>query len=434
MRLVVIGGVAAGLSAAARARRCDPSLEIVVLEKTDAIAWGACGLPYFLEGQVRSLDELVMHTPERFARERNIGVRTGAEAAAIEHSRRQVVLAGGERIGYDRLVIAAGAHPDTAGIRGADQPHVFTLATMADARRIQEFLRCRRPRRAAIIGAGYLGLEMAEVLRTHGLQVALFEAAGEVLGRGDPALTDAVARHLKRCRVELRLGSRVTAIEPDRAGDFPCDMAVLAAGFKPNVGLAADAGIALGRSGAIAVDDRMETNRNGVYAAGDCAETTHLVTGRPVWIPLGTTANKMGRVAGANAAGRRERFPGVAGTLIVRVCGLGVGVTGLSAAQARKEGFEPASARIEASEKDRYFRGAKVTVELVADRSTRRILGGTVVGEQGVSGRVNVIAAAVTARMRLEDFAQLDLAYAPPYASARDPLLIAAWQLAKELD
>ncbi len=434
MRLVVIGGVAAGLSAAARARRCDPSLEITVLEKSDAIAWGACGLPYYLEGQVRSLDELVMHTPERFARDRNIHIRTGAEAVSIEHSRRQVAVAGGERIGYDRLVIATGARPDTAGITGVEQPHVFTLATLADARRIREFLCNRHPRRAAVVGAGYLGLEMAEVLRTYGVRVAVFEAAGELLGRGDPALTDAVTRHLERCRVELRLGTRVAAIEPDRVADFGCDMVVLAAGFKPNVELAADAGIALGRTGAIAVDDRMETNRNGLYAAGDCAETTHLVTSRPAWIPLGTTANKMGRVAGANAAGRRERFPGSAGTLIVRVCGLGVGVTGLSDAHARKEGFNAVSARIEGYDKDRYFGGAKVMIELVADRSTRRILGGAVVGEDGVSGRINVIAAAVTARMRLEDFAQLDLAYAPPYASARDPLLIAAWQLSKALD
>jgi NADPH-dependent 2,4-dienoyl-CoA reductase/sulfur reductase-like enzyme len=421
------------MSAAARARRCDRSLEIVVLEKSDAVSWGACGLPYYVEGQVRRLEDLVVYTPDYFRRERSIDVRTGAEAAAISHARRQVALAGGERLFYDKLVIATGARPERA-IEGAGFPHVFTLASLGDARRLKDFLANRRPRRGVVIGAGYLGLEAAEALRTHGLAVTVFEASNYVLGREDSALAEFLRKHLERFSVELRLGCRSGAIEADRVDDVPCDVVVLAAGFRPNVEIAAEAGIELGRSGAIRVSERMETNLAGVYAAGDCVETTHLVTGAPAYLPLGTTANKTGRVAGANAAGRRERFPGVAGTAIVRVCGLGVGVSGLAEAEARRAGFDPVSARIEARDKPRYFFGAPTTVELVADRRTRRLLGGSVIGEDGVAGRANVVAAALAARMKLDDFEQLDLAYAPPFATVWDPLLIAAQQLIKLLD
>ena len=433
MRLVIVGGVAAGMSAAARARRTDPSLDILVLEKGGSIAWGACGLPYFLEGQVASLDQLVSYTPEYFRRERNIEVRTGAEVAAISHSQRQVSLAGGERIHYDRLVIATGARPDRGGIEGAGQAHVFTLASMDDAQRLQAFLSARKPKRAAVIGAGYLGLEMAEVLRTRGAGVTVFEAAEGVLGRQDPALTDAVREHLTRFGIELRMLERVTQIEPSSVNGVPCDLVVLAAGFRPNAELAIDAGIRIGQTGAIRVSERMETNLGGVFAAGDCAETAHLVSGKPVYLPLGTTANKMGRVAGANAAGRRERFPGVAGTMIVRVCGVGIAVTGLSECQARREGFDAVSAAIDGLSKPGYFFGTPVRAELVAERRTGRLLGGSVIGQDGAAERIGVIAAAVTSRMRLEDFEHLDLAYAPPFAPVWDPLLIAAQQLRKLL-
>jgi NADPH-dependent 2,4-dienoyl-CoA reductase/sulfur reductase-like enzyme len=432
MRLVVIGGVAAGLSAAARARRLDASLDILVLEKGDAISYSACGLPFFVEGRVRSRGELIVYTPEHFRRERNIDVRTGAEVHAIHHSSRQVALAGGERIHYDRLVIATGARPDRR-FAGADQPHVFTLHTLADAERLLQFLRERKPRRAVVIGAGYIGLEAADALRTHGLSVTLIEGSDFVLNRPCADLTNAVRGHLEQFRIELRLGVTVREIEPASVNGVPCDLVVLSAGLMPNVEIAAGAGVDLGRTGAIRVTDRMETNLTGVFAAGDCAETTHLVTGAPVSIPLGTTANKTGRVAGANAAGRRERFPGVAGTSIVRVCGLAIAMTGLSPAEAKKEGFDPVSASIEARERPKYFWGRQTTVRLVADRGTGRLLGGMVLGEAGAAGRINVLATALAARMRLDDFEQLDLAYAPPYASVWDPLLICAQQLRRQM-
>lgn len=433
MRLVVVGGVAAGMSAAARARRVDRSLEILVLERGQHVSWAACGLPFYVSGRVASLDELILHTPDYFRRERNIDVRTGAEVVAIQPARRQVVLRGGERISYDKLVIACGARP-VRELPGADLPHVFTLHTLEDARRLREFIEQRRPQRAVVVGTGYIGLEVADGLAERGLCVTVLEASPYILGRQDRELTEIVTRHLAARGIQFRLGTRVSAIQAEGVEGTPADLIVLATGVRPNVELAAEAGIELGRHGAIRVNERMETNLAGVYAAGDCAETVHVVTGAPVYIPLGTTANKMGRVAGANAAGRRERFPGVAGTLIVALRDLAVAMTGLSSTEARQAGFSPVSVRIEAPDRSRYMGSDPTWVELVADRNTTRLLGGSVIGKRGVAGRINVLAAAITAGMTTEQFAQLDLAYTPPVAPVWDPLLVAANQLRRALE
>jgi len=424
MRLLVIGGVAAGLSAAARARRIDPSLEIAVLEKGAAISYGACGLPYYLEGRVPRAEQLIVYTPEYFRKERNIAVRTGARVVSISHPRREVTIEGGERMHYDRLIIATGARPRNVDFESAALPHVFTLHTLDDAERLKAYLRDKRPKQAVVIGAGYIGLEMADALRRNGLAVTVIERGGHVLGRADAELTKAVRERLERFRVELQLNTHISDVTR-------YDLAILATGLQPNVEIAAEAGVEVGRTGAIRVDDRMETNLPGVFAAGDCAEALHLVTGRPAYIPLGTTANKMGRVAGANASGRRERFGGVVGTAILNVFGLGVAFSGLSVDQARREGFSPVAARITARSRPGYFDGKPLTVELVADAGTRRLLGGSVWGEDGAEGRINVIATALHNRMRVEDLEQLDLAYAPPFATVWDSVLVAAQQLSK---
>jgi NADPH-dependent 2,4-dienoyl-CoA reductase/sulfur reductase-like enzyme len=433
MALVVIGGVAAGLSAAARARRVDARLEIVVLEKGPAISYGACGLPYFVEGRVREIGELIRYTPEYFRKERNIEVRTGARVVAISHPRREVVLESGAKVRYEKLVIATGARGGQPSLAGAQLPHVFTLETLDDAERMRRFLGERRPKSAVVVGAGYIGVEVADALRRNGLRVTILERSAHALRRDDAGFTAAVREQLEEHGVELRTGVAVKAIELDGVAGVGCDMVVVAAGFQPNVELAAAAGIEIGRTGAIRTDERMETNLRGVYAAGDCAEVMHLVSGRPTWIPLGTTANKAGRVAGACAAGARERFAGVVGTSIVGIFGMGFATTGFSAAEAGAEGFSPVVARIEAKSRPRYYQGVKTTVELVADRATGRLVGGSVIGEDGAAGRINVVATALHARMRVEEFAQLDLAYSPPFAPVWDPILIAAQQLAKEL-
>src|SRR5450432_372969 len=433
MALVVIGGVAAGLSAAARARRTDSRLDITVLEKGPVISYGACGLPYYVEGRVRDIGQLTVYTLEYFRKERRIDVRTGARVVSIAHPRREVVLESGERIRYESLVIATGARQDTLGIAGARQPHVFTLHTLEDAERLRSFIREKQAKRGVVIGAGYIGVEAADALRRNGLAVTVLERSPDALLRHDPMLTAAVRHQLEEHGVDLRCGVSVTAIEPDSVAGVPCDVVVLSGGFRPNVEIAAEAGIELGKSGAIRTDDRMETNLRGVYAAGDCAEVNHIVTNRPAYIPLGTTANKAGRVAGANAAGGRERFAGIVGTSIVGIFGVGFATTGFSVDDARAEGFVPVAARVEANTRPRYYGGTKTTVELVADRTTGRLIGGTVIGEDGAVGRINVIATALQARMRLAEFEQLDLAYSPPFSATWDPLLIAAQQLQKEM-
>ena len=434
MRLVVIGANAAGLSAASRARRIDRDLEIVVFEKGSEISYASCGLPYYVEGRVHSLDELKVYTPEFFARERDIAIHTRTEVTAIRHHRREVYVAGGRGVPYDRLVIATGARAVRTGIRGADLPHVFFLQTLADAERLRKFLVERRPRRGVVVGAGYIGLEAVDALRAHGLRVSLIEAGGGMLGRDDATLLDTVAPWLNRFGVEFRPRTKVISIEPDRVNEIPADLVVVAAGFRPNAELAADAGVELGPTGAIRTNEQLETNLHDVFAAGDCAETVHRITGRPAYIPLGTTANKMGRIAGANAAGRRERFRGVVGTSIVRVCGLGIGLTGLSPARARHEGFDSVSTAVSALERPPYFWGTKTTVELTVERRSGRLLGGAVIGERGVAGRINVLATALAGRLSLDEIEQLDLSYAPPYARVWDPLLIAAQQLLKLLN
>jgi NADPH-dependent 2,4-dienoyl-CoA reductase/sulfur reductase-like enzyme len=426
MALVVIGGVAAGLSAASRARRIDPRLPIIVLEKGPVISYGACGLPYLVEGRVHKPEQLIVYTPEFFRKERNIEVRTGARVVSIAHPRREVVLDSGERLRYERLVIATGARCDTSRIEGAAAPHVFTLHTLDDAERLRRFLRERRPETAAIVGGGYIGVEAADALRRHGLRVTVYERSPHALLRDDARFTEAVRRQLEQHGVELRTGVCVRSVD-----ELGADLVVISAGFQPNVELAAEAGVETGRTRAIRTDERMETNLRGVFAAGDCAEVRHIVTDRPTWIPLGTTANKAGRVAGANAAGGRERFVGVVGTAIVGIFGMGFATTGFSEEQARKEGFSPVAARIEAYSKPRYFGGGKTVVELVADRATRRLVGGSVIGDDEASGRINVIAAALQSGMKVEDFEALDLAYSPPFSTVWDPLLLAARELAK---
>jgi len=429
--LVVIGGVAAGLSAAARARRISPDLEIVVLEKGPVISYGACGLPYFVEGRVLEANHLIVYTPEYFRKQRNIDVRTGARVVAISHPRREVTLESGAHVRYEHLVVATGARCDTCG-PGSLPPHVFTLHTLDDATRLRAFLREKQPRNGVVVGAGYIGLEAADALRRNGLRVTVLERSQHLLLRSDDWWTAQVRKQLADHGVEVRCGVDVRSLDSP-AVDFPADVVVLAAGFKPNVELAAQAGVEIGRSGAIRTDDRMETNLRGVFAAGDCAEVGHLVTGRPTWIPLSTTANKAGRVAGANAAGGRERFAGIVGTSIVGIFGKAFASTGLTAVQARAEGFSPVAVQVEAKSKPGYFGGSKTGVELVADRATHKLLGGSVVGEDGAAGRIDVIATALHAGMRVDQFEQLDLAYSPPFATVWDPLLIAAQQMMKEL-
>src|SRR5258706_9883911 len=318
-RLLVIGGVAAGLSAASRARRLDPNVQITVLEKGPHVSYSACGLPYFLAGQVREASDLVVHDVAFFREKREIEVFTGHEAVEIELGRRRVRAViretGQEKaFHFDRLIVATGAIADFR-LQIADCKTAFNANTLGGAMALQQFLMQAKPRRAVVLGAGYIGLEMAEALRTRGLDVTVLERGIEILegfgaeiaGRVETAMSGQGIMLMKGCpALAIREGEVLS-----EAGRHPADVVVIATGLRPNVDLAEAAGLALGSTGAIAVDDRMQTNLPGVYAAGDCSESVHLVTGRSTWIPLGTTADKQGRVAGENAAGGNARFPGV---------------------------------------------------------------------------------------------------------------------------
>lgn len=438
-RLVVVGGVAAGMSAAAKARRTNPDLEIVVYERTRYVSYGACGIPYFIKGDIPRVEALIARTPEQFAKQ-GIQVFTRHEVLAIDtenHTVRVRDLSTGDEFTerWDKLVLATGGVAARPPIPGLELPGIFTLRTPEDALALEAWLQEWNPRSAVVVGGGYIGLEMAEALAARGLRVTLVEMLPQVLPNMDPDMAAHVQEELARQGVDLRLNHRVEAFEGNgrvrevlAGGErVPADVVIFSVGVKPNVTLAKEAGIALGPTGAVAVDDRMRTNVPNVYAAGDVAEAYHIVTGKPAYIPLGTTANKQGRVAGTNAAGGEARFAGVVGTAVVKVFDLEVARTGLSETQAREEGFNAASVTITASSRAHYMPGHQpIHVKLVFEKESRRLLGAQMVGREGVAKRIDVIAAALHAGWTTEELAALDLSYAPPFAPVWDPILVAA--------
>lgn len=444
-RLLVIGGVAAGMSAASRARRINPHLEVVVLEKGDYVSYGACGLTYLVSGIVSRPEDLVVYTPEFFRTQRGIDVRTGHQATEIIPGKKQVEVRSGREtlsLKYDKLVMAAGGAP-AANIPGADRPCVFTCNDLAGALALRDFVRERRPRRGVVIGGGYIGLEVAEALRIRNVEVTVIERSDNLLEDLEPEVGEWVGERLARHGVRVIFNATVSSIEPGLNNsvtvvygprrEMPADVVVLAAGLVPRAELAAGAGVELGPSGAIRTDDRQQTNLPSVYAAGDCVETLHLVTGRPAYIPLGTTANKQGRVAGENAAGGNATFPGVVGTLVTKVFELEVAKTGLSSTAARAAGFGPEAVTVESRSQAKYLGGKPLRATLVVDRESGRLLGGQLAGEEGAARRIDVLATALTAQLTLADFVHLDLGYAPPYGPVYDPLLVAAWEALRKI-
>lgn len=443
-RLVVIGGNAAGLSAASRARRVNPRMEVVVLEKGDYVSYGTCGLAYLVSGVVERPEDLLVYSPEFLRSQRGIEVRTRHEAVEIVPGQKQVEVRHGQEtqaLKYDKLVIAAGGAP-AESLPGADGRGIFTCNDMAGALALRAFLAERRPQRGVVIGGGYIGLEVAEALRRRNLEVTVLERSATLLEDIEPEIGQWVGERLAQHGVRVELNTTVKALESGSSGvgvlfsDRPAlhtEVAVLAAGLQPRAELAARAGVELGPTGAIRTDNRQQTNLPSIYAAGDCVEALHLVTGAPAYVPLGTTANKQGRVAGENAAGGNATFPGVVGTLVTKVFELEVGKTGLSEASARAAGFAPLGATVETRSQAKYLGGQPLRAKLVVDRESGRLLGGQLAGEEGAARRVDVLAAALTARMSLADFLHLDLGYAPPFGPVYDPLLVAAWEALKKL-
>ena len=467
-RIVIIGGVAAGASAATRARRVDEEVEIVILEKGDYVSWANCGLPYYLGGDIRRRSNLLLVSPELFWDRFRVDVRTNSEAVEIDRGGKRVRVlqspgeadlresegpgaqareAGEYWISYDKLIIATGGAPITPPLPGIDRDGVFTLTTIPDADAAYEYLglnerkpSARRPglERAVVVGGGFIGIETAEALHNRGYKVTLVELANQVLPPFDPEMAGIISEHLKEVGIGVILGDGVAAFRgegergPVRAIDLqsgktiPADVVIQAIGVAPRIGLARAAGLEIGEAGGVVVNARMQTSDPEIYAAGDIVESLDLVTGKRVRMPLAGPANKQGRAAGTNAAGGDLEFRGVLGTSIVKACQLTGGRTGLSEKDAAASGIDCFVSYTHNADHAGYYPGAEnIAIKAVVERDTGRLLGIQAVGKRGVDKRIDVAATAIQAGMTVEDLEHLDLAYAPPFGAAKDPIIIA---------
>jgi len=457
---VVVGGDAAGMSAASKAKRDDPDLDVVVFERGEWVSYGACGLPYYIKGEIQSLEDLVSVTPEQFREERDIDLRTGHEVVEIDTDKRTVTAENGEdRVveGYDHLLLATGAAAVEPPIEGLERAGVYTLGSMSDGKELREFVARARaeedlqqPDRGpacqflescagpvGIVGGGYIGIEMAEALAANDFEVHLFQRGGHILKPFGAEIAEWVLDHVREQGVAVYLDSEVEALAGGDAVEavvtaeerVPVEMALVGTGVRPRTKLAEAAGIELGETGAIAADSYRETSTPDVYAAGDCAEVEHVVTGEPTYVPLALTANRHGRAVGATVAGTPTEGGPVAGTAAVKAFEVEAARTGLLPEEAREAGFEPISKTIDTKSRAGYYpEGGTVRVTLVADRTSGRVLGGGLVSEygEGAVHRSHALVGAVTESVAVRDLANYDLAYAPPFNTTWDPVLTAA--------
>jgi NADPH-dependent 2,4-dienoyl-CoA reductase/sulfur reductase-like enzyme len=445
-RLVVIGGVAAGMSAAARARRLDPDLEIVVYERTGYISYGSCGLPYLIGGVVQDASQLIARTPEQFAKQ-GIETHTHHEVVAVDTGQKMVRvrdLDGGSEfsVAYDRLVFGTGGSAIRPPMAGLDLEGIFVLRTVEDGIAIKDFLGQRRPRRAVIIGGGYIGVEVAEALVQQGLKSTILNRPPQLLANFDPDIAELMQGELEKNGVSVSVGDTAQAIEGDargrvravvsQQGPHDADLVLIGAGVRAESQLAKEAGIKLGVKGAIAVDEGMHTSVPDVYAAGDCAEAYHVLLAEPSYVPLGTTANKQGRVAGTNVSGGEAVFQGVVGTTITKAFDLGVGVTGLTEKSAGELARSVKSVSIEHGSRAHYYPSpGPVRIKLVWETQDGKLLGAQIAGPVAEAKRIDVFATALHHGLTIEDLQRLDLSYAPPFAPVWDPILVAANVAAK---
>jgi NADPH-dependent 2,4-dienoyl-CoA reductase/sulfur reductase-like enzyme len=443
-RLLVVGGDAGGMTAAAQARRRRPDpedLDVVVFEKGEFTSYSACGIPYYVGGDVEDASELVARTPEEHRR-RGLDVRTGSEVVGIDLDRREVTVlsTGGRpetREPFDRLIVATGATPKRPSIPGIDAAGVHGVQTLTDGIRLRESVDRSPPERAVVVGGGYIGLEMAEALHRRGASVTLVEGSSHPMPTLDADMAGDVADAIRNTGVDLHLGEPVREFEVDgerhvravltEAGRYEADLVVLGLGVVPNSALARDAGIDIGPRGGVTTGPRMETSAEGVFAAGDCVEVIHRVTGQPVAFALGTHANKQGVVAGTNASGGALRYPGVLGTAVSKICAFEVACTGLNERDATAAGFDHFAVTVEATTRAGYFPDAKpIKVKLVCERRTGRLLGAQIVGEEGAAKRIDVLATCLWNEMTVDEMVWIDLSYAPPFSPLWDPVLVAA--------
>ncbi len=449
-RLVVIGGGAAGMSAASAARRVDPGLDVVVCEAGGFAAYGMCGIPYYLGGIVPEPENLLAYPPSTFREKRGIDLRLHTRVTGIDPGARQVRLAAGngqrspasaESLDYDALVVASGADPVRPPVPGLDEHRVFTIRSLDEAIELRQLLDSGTVRHAVVVGAGYIGLETAEALVSAGLDVDVVEALPRVLGTVDEPVAALAQAEVER-HATLRLGCRLEAVDKGSspAGclaavvdgeDIPTDLVVIAVGVRPATDLLIQAGAEHLPDGSVVVDEGMRTSVPDVFAAGDAVALPHLVLGRPAWVPLGPAANKTGRVAGTVAAGGSASFKSVVGTVVVKVFDLEVASTGLGLAEAQAAGLDAVATDEVSRSRAKYYPGSSpLHVRLVHTREGR-LLGGQLAGREGAAKRVDVLATALYAGFTVADLAALDLSYAPPFAPVYDPVLTAAIKAAR---
>ncbi len=445
--LVVIGGDAAGMSAASQVRRNDPQREIIAYERGEHTSYAACGMPYLAAGLVARPEDLVARRPEVFRERQNIQVHTRHEVIAIEPQSQRVRV---RRLGdglefwqaYDDLLIATGALPIVPDLAEARAEGIHALKDLASGIALARDLEEAQPRRAVIIGGGYIGLEMAEALRLRGIETALVHRGPQVMSTLDVEMGALASHALVELGVQLYLNEklagfetqagRVRAVVTDQR-TLPADLVILGMGIRPNSDLAAAAGIPLGVRRAIRVNPRMQTETPQVWAAGDCIESLHRVSGQPTYAALGTVANKTGRIAGLNLTGVATAFPGVLGTAITKVGETEIARSGLQSRECEGLGLDYTAAQIASRTRAGYYPGTReIAVRLLADRGTGRLLGGQIVGGPGSGKRIDTIAAALTAGLTAQDLVDMDLSYAPPFSPVWDPVQTAARVLLRE--
>lgn len=443
-RLLVIGGDAGGMAAASQARRRSRYMEIVALERGHHTSYSACGIPYLVAGDVADPEDLVVRTPEQFRDEYRIDARIRHEATSIDLDAGKVEVRDLDRgrtftLGFDTLHIATGASPTRPDLPGVDGAFVHGVQTIDDGIHLLDHARRQACRNVVIVGGGYIGIEMAEAFVRWGASVTLVEGNDQVMRTFDADMAAPIADAMRDKGIELRLGVRAIGFEDGAVqtsdDEIPADLVVLGLGVMPNSSLAADAGLELGVRNAIRVNRRQQTSVESVYAAGDCAESFHRISRRPIHVALGTVANKQGRVAGINIGGGYATFPGVVGTAVTKVCQLEMGRTGLNEDEARRAGFDYEAVVIDSTTRAGYFPGARpIRVKVLAERGSRRLLGAQVTGEEGAAKRIDVLAVALTAGMTVDEIIDLDLGYAPPFSGVWDAVHIAARKAADALD
>lgn len=438
MKLLIVGGVAGGATAAARARRISETAEITVLERGPYVSYANCGLPYFVSRDIERRSKLLLQTPEGFESRYGVKVLVDTEALEIDRAGRRVRARGpdGESwLPYDSLILAQGGSPVMPAVPGIDAPHVFRMWTIPDMDRIHGSIESAKPSTAVVVGGGFIGLEMAEAFVKRGIATTVVELLPRLLPAMDPEFGGLIGARLEAHGVRVVTGSGVAAVhanarEVELGGGerVPADIVLFSVGVRPELGLARRAGLAIGAAGGLRVDEHLRTSDPHIWAAGDMNEIVHKVCGRTVRIPLAGPANRQGRIAATNALGGAMRYAGALGTSVVKVFDATAAATGLTEKAAREAGFDAGSAIVVKDHHAGYYPGAReMVLKLVYDRATARLLGAQAFGEAGVEKRIDAAAVALQGRLTLHDLAEVDLAYAPPYGTANDPLNVAAF-------